>query len=183
MANDEYEHELTASREEIATALHDVADGVRSGAVRLGTDADAVTVATPDELTLDVELETEDGERSLDLELEWPESEVDDASVEPPSAAESSASEPAESWTDESPPVDETETPAVAEAADATQSLARFEVYSDAAGEWRWRLRHRNGNVIATGGEGYTQKHNALKGLRSVMQNSPDAAVTEEFSD
>ena len=110
--------------------------------------------------------------------MEPPSADEDEATAEP---AESSAAEPAESSAAESPPVDESETPAVAGTADASGSLARFEVYPDTAGEWRWRLRHRNGNVIATGGEGYTRKHNALKGLRSVMQNSPDAEVTEEF--
>ncbi|WP_205427218.1 YegP family protein [Halorussus sp. MSC15.2] len=39
---------------------------------------------------------------------------------------------------------------------------------------------HRNGNVIATSGEGYTRKHNALKGLRSVMTNAADAETVEE---
>ncbi|PSP98321.1 hypothetical protein BRC89_08300 [Halobacteriales archaeon QS_4_70_19] len=38
---------------------------------------------------------------------------------------------------------------------------ARFELFRDRADEWRWRLRHRNGNVIATSGEGYTQAQRA----------------------
>lgn len=67
------------------------------------------------------------------------------------------------------------------EAGDTSQSVARFEVYPDRAEEWRWRLRHRNGNIIATSGEGYTQKHNAQKCLRSVMANSTAAEVIDEF--
>jgi len=51
-------------------------------------------------------------------------------------------------------------------------SQARFELYEDTAGEWRWRLRHRNGNLIANGGEGYTRKHNAQKGMASVRRNA-----------
>lgn len=51
-------------------------------------------------------------------------------------------------------------------------SQARFELYEDAAEEWRWRLRHRNGNTIATSGEGYTRKHNAQKGMQSVRRNA-----------
>ncbi|GAB3417034.1 hypothetical protein GCM10027435_15260 [Haloparvum alkalitolerans] len=200
MTNDDYERELTGSREEIATVLNDVADGLRSGAVRLGEDGDAVTVATPEELTLEVELETEDGEQSLELELEWPVSEADaaaetdavdesDAATEMDAAAEGAAETDAVPETDaaagsaESPSDVEIEAPTIAGAADATQSLAGFEVYRDAGGEWRWRLRHRNGNIIATGGEGYTRKHNALKGLRSVVKNSPGATVSDEFSD
>ncbi|WP_247728492.1 DUF1508 domain-containing protein [Halovivax limisalsi] len=51
-------------------------------------------------------------------------------------------------------------------------SQARFELYEDAANEWRWRFRHRNGNVVATSGEGYTRKHNAQKGMQSVRRNA-----------
>jgi len=67
----DYEEELTADREEIASVLSGVADGIRTGAIRLGDNTDAVTVETPDELTLEIELETEDGEMSLELELRW----------------------------------------------------------------------------------------------------------------
>jgi amphi-Trp domain-containing protein len=163
--NDEYEEEVTAGREEIAAVLSGVADGILAGSVRVGTDAGAVTVDVPEELTLEIELETEGGERSLELELEWPA--PDDAS-----AASS----------DEVAP-DETERePALVGAADGSRSLARFEVYRGRDDEWRWRLRHRNGNIIATGGEGYTRKHNALKGLRSVMANSADAEITDELT-
>ena len=56
-------------------------------------------------------------------------------------------------------------------------SQARFELYEDSGGEWRWRLRHRNGNLIAASGEGYTRKHNAQKGLASVRGNALGAAV------
>ncbi|WP_435366156.1 amphi-Trp domain-containing protein [Haloarchaeobius sp. DYHT-AS-18] len=43
-----------------------MAEGIRTGAVRLGDSPDAVTVDTPDELTLEIELETEDDEMSLE---------------------------------------------------------------------------------------------------------------------
>ncbi len=51
-------------------------------------------------------------------------------------------------------------------------SQARFELYADRSDEWRWRLRHRNGNLIAGSGEGYTRKHNAQKGMQSVRRNA-----------
>ena len=35
---------------------------------------------------------------------------------------------------------------------------ARFEVYKDKIGEFRWRLTHTNGHIIANSGEGYTTK-------------------------
>jgi len=56
-------------------------------------------------------------------------------------------------------------------------SQARFELYEDSAGQWRWRLRHRNGNVIADSGQGYTRKHNAQKGMASVRSNAVGAEV------
>ncbi|WP_225332937.1 amphi-Trp domain-containing protein [Halomicrobium urmianum] len=58
-------------------------------------------------------------------------------------------------------------------------SMARFQVFRDRADEWRWRLVHRNGNVIATSGEGYTRRRNAEKGLRSVVANAPGADVED----
>ena len=56
-------------------------------------------------------------------------------------------------------------------------SQARFELYEDRASEWRWRLRHRNGNLIANSGEGYTRKHNAQKGMQSVRRNALGATT------
>ncbi|MFC7027266.1 amphi-Trp domain-containing protein [Halomicroarcula sp. GCM10025710] len=67
MSRDDYGNELTAGREEIASILSGVAEGIRTGTVRLGDSPDAVTVETPDELTLEIELETEDDEMSLEL--------------------------------------------------------------------------------------------------------------------
>jgi len=59
----------------------------------------------------------------------------------------------------------------------AMASKATFEVYEDKGGEYRWRLRHRNGNVIATGGEGYSSKQKVMQGLRSVQSNAAGGAV------
>jgi uncharacterized protein YegP (UPF0339 family) len=56
-------------------------------------------------------------------------------------------------------------------------SQARFELFEDAAEEWRWRLVHRNGNVIADSGEGYTRKHNAQNGMQSVRRNALGATT------
>ena len=58
-------------------------------------------------------------------------------------------------------------------------SQAQFELYEDSGGQFRWRLRHRNGNVIADSGEGYTRKHNAKKGMASVRRNALGASLLE----
>jgi uncharacterized protein YegP (UPF0339 family) len=90
-----------------------------------------------------VEIEREEGDVSLEIELEWPEEE---GAVD----------------------------------TDAHESKATFEMYEDSAGEYRWRLRHDNGNIIADGGEGYASSANAEQGLESVKQNAPGAAVVDQ---
>jgi len=62
---------------------------------------------------------------------------------------------------------------------DVVTSKARFEVYEDIAGDHRWRLVHRNGNIIADSGEGYVSKAKAKQGLESVRTNAPGAYVVD----
>ena len=57
---------------------------------------------------------------------------------------------------------------------------ATFELYEDKAGEYRWRLRHQNGNIIADSGEGYTSKANAINGIESVKENAATAPVDDK---
>ena len=54
----------------------------------------------------------------------------------------------------------------------------KFEVYADKAGEFRFRLKATNGQVIATS-EGYTTLANCLNGVESVKKNAVDAPVVE----
>jgi len=56
---------------------------------------------------------------------------------------------------------------------------ASFEVYKDKIGEFRWKLIHKNGHIIATSSEGYTAKANALHGIKSVKKNVPNAVIKE----
>ncbi|WP_435066291.1 HVO_2922 family protein, partial [Halobaculum sp. EA56] len=58
-----------------------------------------------------------------------------------------------------------------------SESSATFDVYRDKAGQWRWRLVHRNGNIVATSGEGYSSDRAARRGMRSVKRNALGAAV------
>jgi len=60
---------------------------------------------------------------------------------------------------------------------------ATFELFKDRAGEYRWRLRHENGNTIADSGEGYTTKQGALNGIQSVKDNAPDAPIDDLTED
>ena len=56
---------------------------------------------------------------------------------------------------------------------------ATFELYEDNAGQYRWRLRHENGNIIADSGEGYASKQKAKQGIESVKNNAESAEVVE----
>jgi amphi-Trp domain-containing protein len=180
MSNDDHEHEVTGSRAEIAAALSGVADGVLAGRIRLGEGDEAVAVDTPEELTLEVELETIDGEVELELELAWPTPEGDGPVVLSIEEDGTEGAEPLEAGDGDEETAAGSAPPTPVGAADGSDSLARFEVFQDRGDEWRWRLRHRNGNVIAASGEGYTRKHNAWKGPRSVVRNAPAAEVTED---
>jgi len=55
---------------------------------------------------------------------------------------------------------------------------AKFEVYKDAKGEFRFRLKAANGEIIATG-EGYSSKAACLNGIESVKKNAPVAEIVE----
>ena len=52
-----------------------------------------------------------------------------------------------------------------------TLKCPKFEVYTDKAGETRFRLRARNGQVIASS-EGYSKHAGALAGIDSVVRNA-----------
>lgn len=55
----------------------------------------------------------------------------------------------------------------------------KFEVYLDKAGEFRFRLKATNGQVIATS-EGYKKLASCMKGIESVKKNAADAKVVIE---
>lgn len=52
----------------------------------------------------------------------------------------------------------------------------KFELYKDAAGKFRFRLKARNGEIISTG-EAYESKASAQNGIESVRTNAPDAVL------
>ena len=61
----------------------------------------------------------------------------------------------------------------------ATEKNPKFEIYADKAGEFRFRLKATNEQVIAVS-EGYTTLANCQNGVESVKKNAPDAEVVEE---
>ena len=55
----------------------------------------------------------------------------------------------------------------------------KFEMYTDKAGEYRFRLKATNGQVIAVS-EGYVAKASCVNGIESVQKNAVDAQIVEE---
>ena len=60
-----------------------------------------------------------------------------------------------------------------------TMTHPKFEMYQDKAGEFRFRLKARNGEIIGVS-EGYTSKANCVNGVESVKKNAADAEIVEE---
>ena len=175
---EDIELERTTTREEAATLLHDLADGVASGSVAF--DDGAVVAAVPESLELEVEYEREDDEAETEVELEWGVGgiEAGDGAAD---AAEADAVAAGDvDGEDGEPAADGLAVDGLVEPADEARSRAQFELYRDDAGEWRWRLVHHNGNIIADGGEGYNRKETARNGLESVKRNAPGAEVVEQ---
>ena len=59
------------------------------------------------------------------------------------------------------------------------QKNPKFEVYTDKAGEFRFRLKATNGQIIATG-EGYKKLASCFKGIESIRKNAVDAPIIVE---
>ena len=60
---------------------------------------------------------------------------------------------------------------------------ATFEVYEDDGGKWRWRMVHRNGNIVADSAEGYSSRLAAVDGLDAVRALAPTARLDVEGAD
>ena len=58
---------------------------------------------------------------------------------------------------------------------------AKFEVFKGKAGDFRFRLKAPNGKVICQG-QGYKTKNACLKGIESIKNNAPGAAVVDTES-
>ncbi len=61
----------------------------------------------------------------------------------------------------------------------ATEKHPKFEIYTDKAGEFRFRLKATNGQVIAVS-EGYKALASCENGIESVKKNASDANIVKE---
>jgi uncharacterized protein len=71
---------------------------------------------------------------------------------------------------------------ALAGAVEAQKAKSTFEVYKDAKGQYRWRLKAANGNIIAGPGEGYKEKSDCLDAIKSIQSEAgkKDSKLTFE---
>lgn len=60
----------------------------------------------------------------------------------------------------------------------AAEKNPKFEIYEDKKGEFRFRLKAKNGQIIATG-EGYKAKAGCKNGIESIKKNVVDAKIVE----
>ena len=59
-----------------------------------------------------------------------------------------------------------------------SENNPKFEIFKDKSGEFRFRLKAGNGEIIATG-ESYKAKAGCMNGIESIKKNAPDAEIVE----
>lgn len=60
--------------------------------------------------------------------------------------------------------------------------MAKFTLFKDSKGEFRWRFVANNGETIAVASEGYVRKIDCMHGIEIVKTLGPQAPVLEEES-
>lgn len=60
--------------------------------------------------------------------------------------------------------------------------MARFTIYKDVAGEFRWRFTANNGKIIAVASESYKNKSDCQTSVQIVKQQAWNALEEEDSS-
>lgn len=58
--------------------------------------------------------------------------------------------------------------------------MAKFQIYKDSKGEFRWRMKAGNGEVIADSNEGYKSKDSCEHGISLVKRDAAEAPVEDD---
>jgi uncharacterized protein YegP (UPF0339 family) len=58
--------------------------------------------------------------------------------------------------------------------------MAKFQVYKDSQGEFRWRLRADNNEIIATSSEGYVNKSDCEHGIELLKKQAKEAEIEDQ---
>jgi uncharacterized protein YegP (UPF0339 family) len=73
-----------------------------------------------------------------------------------------------------------------ASAKNAIESLQKdsdkltYELYEDKKNEHRFRIKAKNGNVLASSSEGYSKKADAEKAMNAIKDGAKDAEISDE---
>ena len=105
-----------------------------------------------------------------------PEVEAEAEAAPPPKKSRAKAAAVAADAPAEEPEAVEPAEPAAAEA----KNTKAFEIHEDKAGKWRWRLRARNGELVAMSDQGFASKAGVVKALDVVRRNVAEAEGHEE---
>jgi uncharacterized protein len=55
----------------------------------------------------------------------------------------------------------------------------KFQIYTDAAGRFRWRLKDGDGEKVASSGDSFASKSDAKLAAQQVKDTAPDADVED----
>lgn len=55
----------------------------------------------------------------------------------------------------------------------------KFQIYRDAAGKFRWRLKDGDGEKLASSGDSFASKSDAKVAAQLVKETAPDAEVED----
>jgi uncharacterized protein len=59
-------------------------------------------------------------------------------------------------------------------------AMAKFEIYKDKAGDFRWRFISSNGRIIAVSSEGYSKRLNCEHGIELIKTDGKKASIVDE---
>jgi uncharacterized protein YegP (UPF0339 family) len=61
-----------------------------------------------------------------------------------------------------------------------TSTPNKFQIYKDRKGQYRWRLRDRNGEIIADSNEGYSSKASSKRAIDLIKRQAASAEVEDQ---
>jgi uncharacterized protein YegP (UPF0339 family) len=57
------------------------------------------------------------------------------------------------------------------------EKIMKFTIYKDSAGNYRWRLKSANGQTVASSGEAFASRANAVRAAENVRDNAGGAEI------
>lgn len=57
--------------------------------------------------------------------------------------------------------------------------MAKFEIYQDDSGDYRWRFQSNNGKILAVSAEGYINRANCEHAIILIKRETSQAAIAD----